>query len=268
MRIELDADSYFPLNIFDFQVNVERKIAVNLLCLYLLGKEIEFVSRLLPEDALLKLRSSTPVWVNENHFDHGSFWNRNPNVIGHYVLTSSQYFRSGGIQLLPCKDLILRADRIIILSDIIDVGLCGRGEISVDTMLVAYDTYTEQVGSVFLHEMAHSFHDKFVIDGFSNKAIKVAYERAMQKCLYDRVPGTCSPSDKVYAAKNDSEFFAELSVAFFLRTNAFNAIQHRIPTQPLPTGAARLGKLRGGGQGVGPLWCRMLVHQLPNVVLG
>lgn len=59
-------------------------------------------------------------------------------------------------------------------------------------------------GCTLLHELAHAVHYELL--GRENPTIKAAYKQAMERKLYD--PAT-------YASTNESEFFAELTCAYF-----------------------------------------------------
>ena len=71
-------------------------------------------------------------------------------------------------------------------------------------------------GGLILHELSHTWHSKFVDDGYDNKEIIDVYKKAMEDGLYncERVCGPHGPRCKAYACKNQMEYFAELSVAF------------------------------------------------------
>jgi hypothetical protein len=80
--------------------------------------------------------------------------------------------------------------------------------------------WTREQKWMVLHELAHGYHNQFVVDGFENKGVKDAYGRAMKSGLYDSVMRVDGSRKKAYAATNHKEYFAELSEAYF-GTNDF-----------------------------------------------
>lgn len=73
-------------------------------------------------------------------------------------------------------------------------------------------------GGILMHELAHSYHNQHVANGYQNRAVLDAYTAAMERHLYDRVDvhgrqGLAGPI-KAYACANCMEFFAELSTAY------------------------------------------------------
>ena len=74
--------------------------------------------------------------------------------------------------------------------------------------------------SVVLHELAHAYHDQFLPDGFANKPLRAAYERAKAAKDYDACLLYTGRRLRAYAMTNPMEYFAELSEAYF-GTNDF-----------------------------------------------
>jgi hypothetical protein len=77
-----------------------------------------------------------------------------------------------------------------------------------------------------LHELAHAYHDRVLPGGFENKEIKVAFERATTSKKYDRVErwfGNGKPNsfERAYAMTSPQEYFAESTEAFFSRNDFF-----------------------------------------------
>src|SRR5262249_10282377 len=73
---------------------------------------------------------------------------------------------------------------------------------------------------MLLHELAHGYHHRFLNQGFENAEVRAAFERAMQKKLYDKVLRINGQNAKAYAATDPKEYFAEATEAFF-GTNDF-----------------------------------------------
>lgn len=70
-----------------------------------------------------------------------------------------------------------------------------------------------------IHEFAHAYHHYELgglADGLGlNGEIKATYSQAMERKLYDRVKNAYGKMVKAYAAKNEQEYFAELSNTYF-----------------------------------------------------
>lgn len=71
-----------------------------------------------------------------------------------------------------------------------------------------------------LHELSHAYHHQFLRDGFDNRLVKAAYDRAMKSKIYAKVLRISGQEEKAYAASNPMEYFAEATEAFF-GTNDF-----------------------------------------------
>ena len=72
--------------------------------------------------------------------------------------------------------------------------------------------------SMVLHEFAHAYHHRVL--GYSNRAIKGAFDNANAHHLYDSVLRSNGHTERAYAMNNEQEYFAESSEAFF-GTNDF-----------------------------------------------
>ncbi|MDG2122272.1 MAG: hypothetical protein P8J87_01150 [Verrucomicrobiales bacterium] len=73
--------------------------------------------------------------------------------------------------------------------------------------------------AVILHELAHSYHDQIL--GFDDPRIKAAYDKAMQKGLYNKVLLYDGKLTRAYAATNEKEYFAEGTEAYFYRNDFY-----------------------------------------------
>jgi len=67
---------------------------------------------------------------------------------------------------------------------------------------------------MILHELAHGYHDHYLSRKLRAE-LEAAYKDAMAKKLYDSVLHWHGGKAKAYAARNEKEYFAELSEAFF-----------------------------------------------------
>jgi hypothetical protein len=77
-----------------------------------------------------------------------------------------------------------------------------------------------------LHELAHSYHDRVLTNGFDNAEIKAAFERASASKTYDKVErwfgnGRTNTFERSYAMTSPMEYFAESTEAFFSRNDFF-----------------------------------------------
>jgi hypothetical protein len=72
---------------------------------------------------------------------------------------------------------------------------------------------------MLLHELAHAHHT--LILGENRRAIATAYKAAMEKKLYDNVAYLDGSKGQACAATNGSEYYAELTEAFFGRNDWF-----------------------------------------------
>jgi hypothetical protein len=72
---------------------------------------------------------------------------------------------------------------------------------------------------VILHELSHAVH--FLLIGSDNVQVKLAYQQAMDRRLYDSSRNAAGDPVKPYARTNEYEYFAELSCAYFDKLNYF-----------------------------------------------
>ena len=77
-----------------------------------------------------------------------------------------------------------------------------------------------------LHELAHAYHDRVLTNGFGNKEIQAAYDRAKAGKTYDKVErwfgnGRPNTFERAYAMTTPQEYFAENTEAFFSRNDFF-----------------------------------------------
>jgi len=80
-------------------------------------------------------------------------------------------------------------------------------------------SWTREQPWMVLHELTHAYHHRF-LGGYGNPEILAAYKRATKAKLYDSVLRINGRTERAYAAKNQMEYFAENSEAFF-GTNDF-----------------------------------------------
>jgi hypothetical protein len=73
---------------------------------------------------------------------------------------------------------------------------------------------------MILHELAHAYHHQYLTDGFQNREIKAAFDKAMKAGRYKSVLKVTGSDAKAYATTNPMEYFAEATEAYF-GTNDF-----------------------------------------------
>ncbi len=70
-----------------------------------------------------------------------------------------------------------------------------------------------------MHEMAHAY--QFNVLGEDHPAAQKAYQKAMDRGLYQSVAHVHGGKRKAYAATNYKEYFAELTEAYFGKNDFF-----------------------------------------------
>ncbi len=85
------------------------------------------------------------------------------------------------------------------------------------TNVRVFEAETRRMPNFALHELAHAYHDQVL--GYDNKEVVAAFERAKASGKYDRVERQDSEGrkrqDRAYALTSPQEYFAETSEAFF-----------------------------------------------------
>ena len=94
-----------------------------------------------------------------------------------------------------------------------------------------------------LHELAHAYHHQF-LGGYGNAEILAAYRSAMEAKRYDAVLRYNGKTVRAYAAKNQMEYFAESTEAFFGTNDFYPFVQAELK-QHDPQGHRLLEKLWG-----------------------
>ncbi len=90
------------------------------------------------------------------------------------------------------------------------------------------------------HELSHAYHWHI---GFKRDDVILAYQNAIANNLYEDVPFiTGGIQDKAYATKNEMEYFAELSEAYFGTNNFYPFVREELETYD-PVGFEMLKKV-------------------------
>lgn len=127
-----------------------------------------------------------------------------------------------------------------------DPAMAGAVEF---TNLRIFERECNRMPCFVLHELAHAYHDLALPDGFRNREVAAAYERARAGGRYDRVErwnGNGEPNtfERAYAMTNVQEYFAENTEAFFGR-NDFQPFTREELQKSDPEMCALLAKLWG-----------------------
>jgi len=115
-----------------------------------------------------------------------------------------------------------------------------------------FESEARRMPNFTLHELAHAYHHRVLPDGFDNKEIKAAFERARANKLYERVErwfGNGKPNtfERSYAMTNPQEYFAESTEAYFARNDFFPFTREELKRHD-PAMEELLGKLWGATQ--------------------
>jgi hypothetical protein len=73
--------------------------------------------------------------------------------------------------------------------------------------------------AALLHEAAHAYHDRFVPNGRYNEIIRAAYQGAVASGIYEHVLNVTGVMHQANAIRNEMEYFANTTTAFFLRND-------------------------------------------------
>ncbi len=101
------------------------------------------------------------------------------------------------------------------------------GGIQISSVNRFIDSSKRNVTTVLLHELSHAYHHSVL--GIRNISVINAYENARRSGLYASVPYYKGFNVKAYALKNKSEYFAEISEAYFGKNDyyPFNRLELR-----------------------------------------
>jgi hypothetical protein len=150
----------------------------------LLGFQLYQVTRVIPPDALSKLRKIR-IWVEEKETE--------PPCMTYHP--DPGWLREHGKDPEKARSVELANARNFL-------------------------SWTIEQPWMLLHELSHGYHHQFLARGFDNPRVKAAYDHAMKAGLYDRVLRYSGQEEKAYAATNPMEYFAEATEAYF-GTNDF-----------------------------------------------
>ena len=111
-----------------------------------------------------------------------------------------------------------------------------------------FEAEVRRMPNFALHELAHAFHHRVLVNGYDNADIKAAFELAKSSGKYERVERRDSEGRrriaKAYAITNPQEYFAECTEAFFGK-NDFFPFTHEELKKNDPAMCELLGRLWG-----------------------
>jgi hypothetical protein len=153
--------------------------------LKMLANHLQRIAILLPQEKLAKMRK-LEIWIEHHHPTLGSM-QYHPNI---------NWLKSHGHDPRLAKKVhITRAAQLLSRSQML------------------------KHPAVILHELAHAYHDQYL--SFNNQRIIEAYDKAMEKGLYDKVLLYTGKKVRHYAATNHKEYFAEGTESFFYRNDFY-----------------------------------------------
>ena len=82
------------------------------------------------------------------------------------------------------------------------------------TNVLNFDFENTRMPFLMLHELAHAYHDQVLENGFQNKAVLDAYNKAKAKGSYKKVLLYSGQTVKHYGLTNQMEYFAECTEAY------------------------------------------------------
>ena len=163
-----------------FNVFVNPRIEKNqdtIIALQILAEKLQHISHILKPHHLKKLRTVS-IWIEYKYIPSGAMWYH----------TSKEWLMSNGY---PAE-----------LENSIEISNVKN-----------FADWQEEQPYMVLHELAHAYSDLFLEDLQSR--IVSAYHAALQSGKYDDVSHIKGNRAKAYAMNNPTEYFAELTEAFF-----------------------------------------------------
>jgi len=150
--------------------------------LRMLGDQLFQITRVVPEEALGKLRK-IPIWVElkEPHHPCMCYHPDAKWLRGHDMNPE----KAGAVELANARN---------------------------------FDSWTLPQPWMVLHELAHGYHHQVL--GFDNAEVQACYDAAVSAKLYDSVLNVRGGKTRHYALNNAKEYFAEMTEAYF-GTNDF-----------------------------------------------
>lgn len=150
--------------------------------LKLLADHLYRITRAVPGPALVKLRA-IPIWVELAHPKHPCMcYHVSKDWLSRNGMNPE---KAGGVELANCANFL---------------------------------DWTRQQPWMVLHELAHGYHDQVLT--FEHAGVKACYDAAKETKKYESVLHITGRKQKHYALTNPTEYFAEMTEAYF-GTNDF-----------------------------------------------
>jgi len=181
-------DSYVEQQIEGWRVLVNKRVLdeenqeLREQTLKLLGEHLYRISRVVPADAVKKLRE-VPIWIELAHPRHPCMcYHISPNWLREHDMNPE---KAGAVEIANCKNFL---------------------------------SWTIDQPWMVLHELAHAYHHRVV--RHDHAELKDCFRRAAESKSYDSVLHIRGERRRHYALNNDQEYFAEATEAYF-GTNDF-----------------------------------------------
>lgn len=206
---------YDDETILDWHVKVSASFAraypqLTQQALALLRKELEAIAHAVPQQRLPQLRRVT-FWLDERVH----------------------------IGMLDQKVPVFHPSAQWLLEHGLNPAMAGGVELP--NAQIFLDSYSHEPWAV-LHEFAHFYH--LLVLGADNAAILDAYHHAEAQHLYERVEHYDGRLVRAYALTNEKEYFAELTEAYFGRSDYYPFTHDQLETYD-PVGFAMVRDLWG-----------------------
>jgi hypothetical protein len=151
--------------------------------LRVLGDQLFQIARVVPADALAKLRA-IPIWVELEEPHHPCMcYHPDAKWLRRHGMNPD---KAGAVELANAKN---------------------------------FNSWTLQQPWMVLHELAHGYHHQVL--GFDNAEVQACYDAAVSAKLYESVLNVRGKKSRHYALNNAKEYFAEMTEAYF-GTNDFH----------------------------------------------
>ena len=119
------------------------------------------------------------------------------------------------------------------------------------TNVLIFEEETRRMPNFALHELAHAYHDRELVNGFGNAEVIEVFQRAQASGRYDKVERQDARGrrtiDRAYALTNPQEYFAETTEAYFSRNDFFPFCREELEAHD-PHGCRLLGQLWGSAK--------------------
>ena len=119
------------------------------------------------------------------------------------------------------------------------------------TNILIFEEETRRMPNFALHELAHAYHDRELVNGFGNAEVIEVFQRAQASGRYEKVERQDARGrrtiDRAYALTNPQEYFAETTEAYFSRNDFFPFCRAELQAHD-PHGCRLLGQLWGSAK--------------------